>query len=75
MGIMVTKSGFAVSEEIGQPMDSSQASLSMGFPRQEYWSGLPFPPLGIFSDSGIELDSLAISCIGRRVLYHLGSPV
>ena len=21
-----------------------QASLSMGFPRQEYWSGLPFPP-------------------------------
>ena len=23
-----------------------QASLSMGFPRQEYWSGLPFPPLG-----------------------------
>ena len=23
-----------------------QASLSMKFPRQEYWSGLPFPPLG-----------------------------
>ena len=23
-----------------------QASLSMGFPRQEYWSGLPFPPPG-----------------------------
>ena len=23
-----------------------QASLSMGFSRQEYWSGLPFPPLG-----------------------------
>ena len=21
-----------------------QAPLSMGFPRQEYWSGLPFPP-------------------------------
>ena len=21
-------------------------SLSMGFPRQEYWSGLPFPPPG-----------------------------
>ena len=21
-----------------------QAALSMGFPRQEYWSGLPFPP-------------------------------
>ena len=24
-----------------------QAPLSRGFPRQEYWSGLPFPPLGI----------------------------
>ena len=24
------------------------ASLSMGFPREEYWSGLPFPPPGIF---------------------------
>ena len=22
---------------------ASQASLPMGFPRQEYWSGLPFP--------------------------------
>ena len=28
-------------------MDCSfQAPLSMGFPRQEYWSGLPFPPPG-----------------------------
>ena len=25
---------------------SLQGPLSMGFPRQEYWSGLPFPPLG-----------------------------
>ena len=25
-----------------------QAPLSMGFPRQEYWSGLPFPSPGIF---------------------------
>ena len=25
-----------------------QAPLSMGFPRQEYWSGLPFPPPGAF---------------------------
>jgi len=28
--------------------------LSMGFPRQEYWSGLPFPPPGYLSDLGIE---------------------
>ena len=35
-----------------------QASLSMGFPRQEYWSGLPCPPPGDFPDPGIELTSL-----------------
>ena len=26
----------------------------MGFPRQEYWSGLPFPPPGDLPDPGIE---------------------
>ena len=26
----------------------------MGFPRQEYWSGLPFPPPGDLSDPGIK---------------------
>ena len=31
-----------------------QAPLSMGFPRQEHWSGLPFPPPGHLSDPGIE---------------------
>ena len=30
------------------------APLSMGFPRQEYWSELPFPPQGNLPDSGIE---------------------
>ena len=29
-----------------------QAPLSMGFPRQEYWSGLPFPSPGIFPTQG-----------------------
>ena len=36
-----------------------QAPLSMGFSRQEYWSGLPFPSLGDLPNSGIELVSLA----------------
>ena len=27
-----------------------QAPLSTGFSRQEYWSGLPFPPTGVLSD-------------------------
>ena len=31
-----------------------QAPLCMGFPRQEYWSGLPCPPPGHLSDSGIK---------------------
>ena len=32
-----------------------QAPLSMGFPRQEYWSGLPFPSPGDLPDPGIKL--------------------
>ena len=31
-----------------------QAPLSVGFSRQEYWSGLPFPPPGDLPDPGIE---------------------
>ena len=31
-----------------------QAPLSIGFPRQEYWSGLPFPSPGDLPDSGIK---------------------
>ena len=37
-----------------------QAPLSMGFPRQEYWSGLPFPSPGDPPDPGIEPRSLAL---------------
>ena len=32
-----------------------QAPLSIGFPRQEYWSGLPFPPPGDLPNPGMEL--------------------
>ena len=35
-----------------------QAPLSMGFSRQEYWSGLPFPSPGDLPDSGIKRASL-----------------
>jgi len=31
-----------------------QVPLSMGLPRQEYWSGLPFPSTGDLPDPGIE---------------------
>ena len=36
-----------------------QAPLSMEFPRQEYWSGLPFPFPGDLLNPGIELMSTA----------------
>ena len=39
------------------PIDC-QAPLSMGFSRQEYWSGLPCPPPGDLPDTGIESVSL-----------------
>ena len=46
-------------------MDSSfidcQVSLSIRFPRQEYWSGLPFPSLGDHADPGIKLTSSALA--------------
>ena len=44
-----------------------QAPLSMGFPRQEYWRGSPFPPLGDLPNPGIEPAS---PCVGRQILYH-----
>ena len=37
-----------------------QALTSMGFSRQEYWSGLPFPSPGDLPDSGIEPRSPAL---------------
>ena len=36
------------------PMDCNQAPPSMGFSRQECWSGLPFPSPGYLPDPGIE---------------------
>ena len=38
-----------------------QAPLPVGFPRQEYWSGLPFPPSGDLPNPGIELVSPALA--------------
>ena len=37
-----------------------QAPPSMGFSRQEYWSGLPCPPLGDLSNPGIKPRSSAL---------------
>ena len=39
---------------------ASQAPLSMGFSKEEYWSGLPFPSPGDFPNPGIEPGSPAL---------------
>jgi len=63
-----------------------QAPLSMGFSRQEYWSGLPFPSPGNLPDPGIgptvpasspalQADALPLGPLGKH-LYVLGlSPI
>ena len=45
---------------------SLPGSSVVGFPRQEYWSGLPFPFPGDLPNPGIK----PVSCLGRQILYH-----
>ena len=53
-----------------------QASLSMGFSRQEHWSGLPFPPPGDLPHPGIKSASPASPALpaDSLLLSHEGSP-
>ena len=46
------------------------APLSMGFPRQEYWSWLPFPSPRNLSDPGIELVSPASPELARGLFTY-----
>ena len=52
-----------------------QVPLSMGFSRQEYWSGLPFPPPGDTPESGIEPMTLVSPTlqVGSLPLSHWGN--
>ena len=54
-----------------------QVSLSMRFPRQEYWSALPFPSLGDLPDPGIEQCLLCLLHwqAGSSSLVPSGKPV
>ena len=45
-----------------------QAPLSLGFSRQEHWSGLPCPPPGDLPDPGIEPASLTSPALAGRFL-------
>ena len=51
------------------------ASLSMGFFRQEYWSGLPCPPPGDLVDPGIDRMSLCLLHWQADSLPHLFKPL
>ena len=50
-----------------------QIPLSMGFSRQEYWSGLPYPPPGDLSNPAIEPMS-STSQVDSLLPSHRGSP-
>ena len=53
---------YAMSDSFATPCTVAwQAPLSMGFPRQEYSSGLPFPFPGVLPDPGIEPTSPALA--------------
>ena len=66
-----------VSDSLGTPWTvASPAPLSMGFSRQEYWSGLPFPSQGNLPvprtepmTPALQTDSLPLSHLGRLPLY------
>ena len=49
-----------------------QAPLSMGFSRQEFWSGLPVPSPGDLPDEGIEPGSSVLQA-DSLLLSHWGS--
>ena len=50
-------------------IETCQAPLSMGFSRQEYWSGLPCPPPWALPDPTIEPVSLTFSELAGRFFY------
>ena len=49
-----------------------QARLSLAFPRQEYWSGLPFPSPGDLPNPGIKPKSLASPALAGRFITTRG---
>ena len=53
----------AMSDSVTLWTVARQAPLSMGFPRQAYWNGLPFPSLEDLSDPGIKPVSPALQQI------------
>ena len=47
-----------------------QAPLSMGFPRQKYWSGFAFPPPGDLPNLGLQTTSPALQADSLPLSYQ-----
>ena len=62
-----------VSNSVTQWTVAPQAPLSMGFSRQEYWSGLPLPPSGDLPEPEMEPMSPALQA-DSLLLSHRGGP-
>ena len=79
---MLSVSHSVVSNSFVKPWTvARQAPLSVGFPRQEYWSGLPFPFPGDLPDSGIksrfptmQADSLPSEPPRKPMMLDTGHP-
>ena len=67
--VLVAQSGLTFCD----PIDCSLPGSSVGFFRQEYWSGLPFPSPGDLPDPGINPASAAL-VEDSLSLRHLRSP-
>ena len=62
-----------MSDSVSPCIIACQPPLSMGFPRQEYWSEFPFPSPGDLPHPGIKPESPA-GQVDSLSLSHLGSP-
>ena len=66
---------FAVLWTLCNPVAWYSSPLSMGFSRQEYWSGLPCPPPGDLPDPGTKPASLLLHWqVGSLLLVPPGKP-
>ena len=78
---MAVLSCFSCAQLVTLWTKTCQAPLSMGFSRQEYWSGLPCPPQGDLPNLGIEPASfispasLLLVLLGKPELECLGPDV
>ena len=55
---------------LATPWTTACQALSVGFPRQEYWRGLPLPSPGDLPNPGFKPCISCVSCIGSWILYH-----